>query len=328
MGGLVVFPTDTVYGIAADYNNVQAMKRLREIKKRSTGKPFSVLISQQELIVNYTPTNDQKIFKLIDAYWPGPLTIVVPSRQEGETIGVRMPDNIIALRLVREAQATCAAPSANLEGETPPLTCADALKQMDGLVEAAIDGGQSPVGVSSTVVDMTRSTPVVLRTGSISEENIKKTLSRKHILFVCTGNSCRSVMAEYLLKDRLGHRDDVVVSSAGTGVFVRSSASQETVVVLKERGIDASRHTSQGVSSILLKKADIIFVMTQAHRNQVLARVPEVEKRVYLLKEFANIPSGLQPDLDIPDPIGKSHLEYKECLTVINEAVHKIVELL
>ena len=116
-------------------------------------------------------------------------------------------------------------------------------------------------------------------------------------------------------------------ASAGTGVFIRSMASAETIMVLKERGIDASEHLSQPISSVLLKKADLIFVMTQAHRLQVLDRAPEVEKRVYLLKDFVNMPTGLHMDIDVPDPMGRSHQAYKECLVIIKEAVHKIVQL-
>ncbi|HLF17614.1 MAG TPA: L-threonylcarbamoyladenylate synthase [Candidatus Omnitrophota bacterium] len=326
-GGLVVFPTETVYGIAADFGNPAAMQRLREVKKRSDGKPFSVLISQKGLISNYTISSKTAIYKLIDVYWPGPLTIVVPSKEEGKTIGIRMPDNPVALRLVEESQCTVAAPSANAEGNAPPSTVQEALRDLDGLVDCAIDGGRTTLGRSSTVVDMTQDQPCILRNGAISQEDISRVIGKKIILFVCTGNSCRSVMAEYLLKDYLRGRDNVEVTSAGTGVFIRSTASAETIGVLKEEGLDVSAHRSQPVTTILLKKADLIFVMTRLHRQQILDRVPEVEKRIYLLKEFAASASDTQTDLDIPDPIGHDRLTYKHCLVVIKEAINKIIEL-
>lgn len=326
-GGLVVFPTETVYGVGANLVNEAAMKRLREVKKRAPDKPFSILISQVGLISNYTSATDPALYKLIDAYWPGPLTVVVPARQPGHTIGVRMPDHPIALRLVQESQCTIAAPSANFEGNPPPSTCEEALRDLNGLVDVVIDGGPAKLGIGSSVVDVTQGVPKILREGAITQADIERVAGKKNILFVCTGNSCRSVMAEYLLKSMLGGRQDVDVFSAGTGVFLQTTASSETMGLLREEGIDATRHLSKSINSILLKKSDLIIVMTRMHRQQVLERVPEVEKRVYLLREFIDAPTGFQTELDVPDPIGQPHYAYKECFALIKEAMHKIINL-
>src|ERR1700743_2837976 len=91
-GGLVIFPTETVYGIAADSNNPIAMDRLRDVKRCSDGKLFSILIAQRGIIDNYSSYTHPNLYKIIDKYWPGPLTVIVPARHEGETIGIRMPD--------------------------------------------------------------------------------------------------------------------------------------------------------------------------------------------------------------------------------------------
>jgi protein-tyrosine-phosphatase len=198
---------------------------------------------------------------------------------------------------------------------------------LDGLVDVAIDGGTANIGKASTVVDMTEGKPKVLREGVITQGDVDRETQKKVILFICTGNSCRSVMAEYLLKQRFHTRLNIEIFSAGTGVLIRSAASAETISVLRERGIDATKHISQPANTILLKQADLIFVMTRNHRNQILEHVPGVEKRVYLLKEFANI-SDSESDLDIPDPIGSSHQSYQDCLKIIEEAVEKIERLI
>ncbi len=327
-GGLVVFPTETVYGIAADANNPQAIERLSSVKKRSDGKRYSILVAQRGIVENYANYTKPNLYKLIDKYWPGPLTVIVPTKDGQDTVGIRMPDHTIALNLVQQSGCTIAAPSANLEGKKAPTNVFEALEDLDGLVDLAIDGGPVEFGVSSTIVDFTKPKPTVIREGVISQSDVDRAVNKKVVLFVCTGNSCRSVMAEYLLKAKLIGREDVEVLSAGTNVFFKSSASQETLTVLRQRGINAAAHISKPLGRTMLRKADLILAMTRSHRAQILDHVPYVEQRVYLLKEFCHHAAGPEGNEDIPDPIGQSHVAYEECLLNINEAIERIVELL
>jgi len=327
-GGLVIFPTETVYGIAADYTNAKALKRLREVKKRAEDKPFAVLIARKEFVDLLSDSADISAYKLIDEFWPGPLTIVMTGKEPGQTVGIRMPNNLIALNLIYQSQCVIAAPSANLEGNPPPLICQEALNDLDGLVDMAIDGGSVTVGQSSTVVDLTAPDRKIIRQGPITSEEIERVVKQKVVLFVCTGNSCRSVMAEYLMKRMLGDRKDVQVISAGTGAYVTMGASSETLEVLRKEGINATMHRSQPVNRTMLKKADLILVMTQTHRRQILDICPTVEKRVYLLKEFAKMSSGSGISLDISDPIGKPKEVYEECIITIKEIIEKVVQLI
>jgi len=327
-GGLVVFPTETVYGIAADFHNPLAMQRLREVKHRSAQKPFTLMISRKETLLDYTNSRRSGVFKVIDRYWPGPLTVVVSGKDGASTVGMRMPAHHVALSLVQAADGVVAAPSANREGCPAPRTCAEALADLDGQVDCALDAGPAYLGQASTVLDLTQESPVILRNGAVTKEDVCRVLEKKIVLMVCTGNSCRSVMAEYLLRDKLKNRPDVEVVSAGTSVFVTSGASSGALEVLRRRGIDAQDHRSRPVTRVLLHQADLILVMGSRHQEAVLRIAPEVAARTYLLKEFSAGELSSWQGLDIADPMGQAAEAYEECAGIIEQSLDRIVEIL
>lgn len=169
-GGLVAFPTETVYGLGANAEDEKAVARLYKVKQRPRTKPFTVQISDINAIKDVWGCEFTKIAAaLTDKFWPGPLTIILKSRK-GENIGFRMPKHKIALSLIHEAGVPLYVPSANLSGSRPPATAADVLKELDGKIDIVIDGGPADLGVESTVVDLTVKPAQILREGAITRE--------------------------------------------------------------------------------------------------------------------------------------------------------------
>jgi tRNA threonylcarbamoyl adenosine modification protein (Sua5/YciO/YrdC/YwlC family) len=325
-GGLVIIPTETVYGIAANMLNKKALERLREIKKRAKDNPFSIHIDEKGKIEEFARTIPIAAYKLIDKFWPGPLTIILKSKDIG-SVGLRMPDNEIALGVINLVKVPIVCPSANISGKPAPTNFPDAIKDLDGLADLAVDAGNTRLGIESSVVDLTVAPLQILRQGALKKEEIEAVVKKKVVLFVCTGNSCRSVMAKALLEKKLKekNRDDVEVLSAGIMMLGGLSATEPTIEVLKREDIDVSGHFSQKLTKEVLKKCDIILVMERLHEQRVLELTPEAKNRLFLLKEFAKMNDS---QLDIADPIGKPQEFYEKTFGVIKEAIEKVSNLI
>lgn len=182
-GGVVAFPTDTVYGLGAKAFMKQSVGRLYTIKGREHGKAIAVLIANPEQLGDITQKPSEAAQRLARRFWPGPLTLVLPrhphiprSLAPGETIGVRMPDHPVALALLKEA-GPLGVTSANLSGEVNASSATEVFSQLNGRIHLIIDGGQAPGGVPSTVLDMTGEMPSILRSGPISEAELLATLA-------------------------------------------------------------------------------------------------------------------------------------------------------
>jgi tRNA threonylcarbamoyl adenosine modification protein (Sua5/YciO/YrdC/YwlC family) len=325
-GGLVIIPTETVYGIAADSSNKRALERLYRIKQRPVDKSFSLHVARKEKIDELCQDIPVLAYKLAHEFWPGPLTLILKSKDKG-TIGVRMPDDDVTLRVIEMAGVSIACPSANLSGKPAPINFEDAIRDLQGQVDYAIDAGPTRLKQESSIVDLTVAPVQFLRVGALKEDILEPVIKNKTVLFICTGNSCRSVMAkawlEKIMKEK--NRKDVQVLSAGIMMMAGLGASQETNEVLKREGLDVSSHRSQRITLELIRRSDLILVMEKLHEERILEMAPEAKNRLFLLKEFAKIEGN---HLDILDPISRTFEFYERTFGIIKEAVERVAEII
>src|SRR5271157_258873 len=185
-GGLVAFPTETVYGLGANALNRDAVLKLFAAKKRPLDNPPIVHVASVEgvnRVAKEIPVNAEKLMK---AFWPGPLTLVLERSRTVpdvtvaglDTVAVRMPRHNVALTLIRESQLPISAPSANLAGKPSPTTAQHVLEDLDGRIDAVLDSGPTVVGVESTVLDITVDPPEVLRPGGVTIESLREVIGR------------------------------------------------------------------------------------------------------------------------------------------------------
>lgn len=185
-GGIVVFPTETVYGIGVNGLNKNALKKLYEVKQRPLNKPISLLVNSIEMINQLTKNITKLEYALMKEFFPGPLTIILQKKDivpniltaNSDTVGIRMPSNKIALELIKYAGVPIATPSANLSGKPTGTNFKDIIKDFDGKADYFIDGKISKTGFASTIIKVTDEVPHILRQGPITKEQIRNVYNK------------------------------------------------------------------------------------------------------------------------------------------------------
>ena len=181
-GGLVAFPTETVYGLGADAMNAEAAAKIYEAKGRPSDNPLIVHIADKEQVDLLAENVPEAAERIMEAFWPGPLTIILNKKKEVphgttgglNTVAIRMPSHPVAQALIRESGCMIAAPSANTSGRPSPTTAAHVMEDMQGRIPMILDGGAVGIGIESTILDMTGEIPMILRPGYITKEMLAK----------------------------------------------------------------------------------------------------------------------------------------------------------
>lgn len=320
-GGAVVLPTETVYGVAGLLTNASAMTRLRAIRANGDGKPFTLHVAKPEEAIEIVGPIGEFGQRMIRKLWPGPVAMVFDVAPEqrrltAQRLGVaeadlfldgkitiRCPDHRVAIDVIEQSGGPVVLTLPGKMGPQPPLSIDDFSDEVLAQVDLAIDAGPSRYSKTSTIVRVKPDGYEIVREG-VYDARIIERLLRTTILFVCSGNTCRSPMAEAIAKrvisDKLHVSPDelekrgISVISAGSFAMPGSRATPQAVDAVQSLGGDLSRHRSRPLTVELIHQADRIFTMGRSHQQAVMALVPSAAEKV----------SPLDPDGDIDDPIG------------------------
>ncbi|HEV3025796.1 MAG TPA: Sua5/YciO/YrdC/YwlC family protein [Pirellulales bacterium] len=333
-GKVVAFPTETVYALAASALVERAVEQLAKIGQAASAQgrapALTLAVKSADDALDYVPNLGLLGERLARRCWPGPVTLVVEDRHPDSllrqlapsvqkllspagTVALRVPAHSAIHDVLRLLAGPVVFAPVQSPGQPGAVTAQQVVEALRDEAQLVLDDGRCRYGQPASVVGVHQRDFDVLEVGVVSPQTLKR-LASVIVLFVCTGNTCRSPMAEAMFRQmvaqRLGCKPEqvedrgVVALSAGIAAMAGGGAAGEAVEVLRAMGADLSKHETQPLTEQLVRDADLVLAMTRSHRQAVLAEWPTAAERVKLVCHDGS---------DVPDPVGGPLEQYRRC---------------
>jgi L-threonylcarbamoyladenylate synthase len=347
--GIIVYPTDTLYGLGVDILQDKAINKLFLVKKRRNDAPVSFIVDSIDSIEKLIGEIEPEIKKILEQILPGKYTVLLENKdpdsainlkllnghtKKDKRLGIRIPDHPICHELAIQMDGPIASTSANLSGEKNALTITEILAQFGNKIDLILDAGKMKSSAGSTVIDFTKRPYLIMREGDISIKELQEKLpditfnKRRTVFsvnFVCSGNICRSPMAEGIFKkmiEKTRFKDIIEVRSAGTLDLSNVHAHDFSIKVGDDNGVDLSHHRARHINKRIIEDSDLIFCLAMNHLTYLKSHYPNYKNKFFLLKEWKREKRLSNPS--IADPIGHDLKFFNETHNEITTELKRI----
>lgn len=341
-GGVIVYPTDTLYGLGVDISNKQAMDRLYYLKGRNSGKPVSILVNDLEQIEKLVGKLYKIEYSAAKMFLPGKMTLIISSKDKlsiprmshFKKLGFRIPKSKITNMLIENVGSPISTTSVNISSKENVKNIEDILAIFGDKIDLILDGGPVKSTQGSSILDLTTEPPTLLRKGEISRSEIVQKfgydISTNYcgkflVTFVCSGNICRSPMGEGILNKLISKtkfKNIVEINSAGTLNIPHTPAHIHALKVSENSKVDIHDHISKHVQAKIVRESNLIIALALDHFAYLRQKYPAFKNKIILLKQWKK--SRVLTNPSVSDPIGHDEKYFENTFKEIAAEIKRI----